>query len=70
MNSEKEPRRRSLYQMEAQIMGEGREWMRQRLQEEMQKEADRDGLIFPPQRTKDAPSAPAKNPPAHRRRRR
>jgi hypothetical protein len=58
MKSEKEARRRSLLEIETRIMEEGREWTRQRLQEELQKEAERDGEVFPPQRGKTAASAP------------
>lgn len=58
MKSEQETRRRSLLEIETQIMEEGREWTRQRLQAELQKEAERDGGVFPPQRGKAAASAP------------
>jgi hypothetical protein len=67
MNSDQE-RRRTLFEIEAQIMEEGREWTRKRLQEELQKEAERDGGIFPPQRPKAKTSAGGANATAHRRR--
>jgi hypothetical protein len=69
MNSDQE-RRRSLFEIEAQIMEEGREWTRRRLQEELQKEAERDGGIFPPQRPKAKTSAAGADATAHRRGRR
>ena len=43
-------RPRSLLEIELAVEAEGREWMRQRLQEELQKEADLHGGVFPPQR--------------------
>ena len=67
MNSEKEGFR-SLAAIENQIMEEGREWMRKRLEEELQKEAERAGGVFPPQRPKAKASAAAQNASAHRRR--
>jgi hypothetical protein len=57
-----------LYEIEQEVMAEGREWMKERLQEKLQKEADRDGEVFPPQRGKADPSAAATDAPAHRRR--
>lgn len=67
MNSEKEPRRRSLLEIETQIREEGREWTRQRLGEELQKEAERDGQVFPPQRPKAAASSRQNDASTHRR---
>lgn len=61
---------RSLREIEAQVWAEGQEWMRQRLQQELQKEADQRGRVFPPER----PAALARQSPdhalAHQRRRR
>jgi hypothetical protein len=34
---------------------EGREWTRQRLEQRLQEEADRQGGVFPPQRKKGSP---------------
>ena len=65
MNSE-EQRPRSLHEIELAVEAEGREWMRQRLEQELQKEADRHGGVFPPQRTKGRPSAKAQNAPTRR----
>jgi hypothetical protein len=43
--------------MELEVEVEGREWMRQRLEQKLQAEADREGRVFPPQRAKDQASA-------------
>jgi hypothetical protein len=56
--SDQPQRKRSLREIELEVEIEGREWMRQRLEEKLQKEADRDGAIFPPQPKKGAASAP------------
>lgn len=69
MNSE-QPRRRSLLEIETQILEEGREWARRRLEEELGKEAERDGGIFPPQPRKAVPSASKKDASGNRRRKR
>ena len=61
MNSETD-RPRSLREMEQAVEAEGREWMRRRLEAELQAEADRHGGVFPPQRTQD--SSPAAGDPA------
>ena len=67
MNSDQR-RRRSLFEIEAEIIEEGREWTRRRLQEELQKEAERDGGIFPPQRPTAKTSAPGTDAVTHQRR--
>ncbi len=69
MNSELQPPR-SLREIELAVEAEGREWMRQRLQQELQKEADLHGGVFPPQRPRRGASAKASDAAAHRRRRR
>jgi uncharacterized protein YdaU (DUF1376 family) len=48
----KKPGTRTLKEIELEVLAEGREWMRRRLEEELQKEAERDGRVFPPQRQK------------------
>ncbi len=58
MNTEHQPPR-SLREIELAVEAEGREWTRQRLQQELQKEADLHGGVFPPQRRADRASAPA-----------
>ncbi len=41
--SDKLQRTRTLREIELEVMAEGREWMRQRLGEKLQQEAERDG---------------------------
>jgi hypothetical protein len=43
---EREP---TLAEMEEEVLAEGREWMRQRLQQKLQERADRISQNFPPQ---------------------
>jgi len=47
----------TLREIELEVEAEGREWTRQRLQQRLQEEADRQGGVFPPQRTAGDPSA-------------
>ena len=54
-----QPRARSLREMEMEVLAEGREGMRQRLQQKLQSEADRQGGVFPPQRSQGLASAKA-----------
>lgn len=69
MSSEpKQPR--SLREIELAVEAEGREWMRQRLQQELQKEADLHGGVFPPQQPTGRASAKAPDATTHRRRNR
>lgn len=60
---------RSLWELEQEVLAEGREWMRQRLEAKMQAEADLHGGVFPPQPEKSASSAKRRDASAHRRRR-
>jgi hypothetical protein len=46
--SDQPQRKRTLREIELEVEAEGREWMRQRLEEKLQKEAERDGAVFPP----------------------
>ncbi len=48
MNPEPE-RPRTLREIEMEVMAEGREWTRQRLQHRLQEAADRQGGVFPPE---------------------
>ena len=57
MNSDK-PETRSLRDIELEVLEEGREWTRRRLEQRLQQEADRQGGVFPPQRSKS--TSPAK----------
>jgi hypothetical protein len=55
MNSDK-PAERSLREIELEVLEEGREWTRRRLEQRLQAEIDRQGGVFPPERKKGAPS--------------
>jgi hypothetical protein len=48
---------RTLKEIEEEVLAEGREWMRQRLEEKFKEEAEREGRVFPPQRAKSQASA-------------
>jgi hypothetical protein len=60
---------RSLREIEMEVLAEGREWTRRRLEERLQQEADRLGGVFPPQRSQGQASASRTDARAHRRRR-
>ena len=59
----------SLRAMELEVQAEGREWMRRRLEQKLQVQADRQGGGFPPKRTQGASSATGADAPAQRLRR-
>src|SRR5438067_13095588 len=61
---------RSLREIELEVLAEGREWTRRRLEQRLQEEADRQGGVFPPQRRKGASSAKGADAPAQCRRHR
>ena len=67
MNTE-QTRPRSLREIELEVEAEGREWTRQRLQQRLQAEADRHGVVFPPQRPAAGASAQPADADAHGRR--
>ena len=67
MNLDKKPER-SLREIEMEVLEEGREWTRRRLEQRLQEEANRHGGVFPPQRKKGAPSQAPTDAPAQRRR--
>jgi len=69
MNSEAQ-RVPSLREMELEVEIEGREWMRKRLEEKMQEQANRHGGVFPPERKKGVASSARDNASAQRVRRR
>jgi hypothetical protein len=50
--SDQPQRTRTLREIELEVYAEGREWMRQRLEEKLKQEAEREGRVFPPQPTK------------------
>ena len=66
--SDQAQRSRSLREIELEVEAEGREWTRRRLEERLQQEADRDGKVFPPQRTKSPASSDRMDGAKHRRR--
>ena len=41
----------SLKELEAEVLAEGREWTRQRLQQRLQAQAEKAGAVFPPAAT-------------------
>ena len=65
--NKKETHARSLREIELEVEAEGRDWMRRRLEKKLQKEADRDGAIFPPQPKKSTSSAATGNVAKNRR---
>lgn len=67
MSSESD-RGRSLQEIELEVLAEGREWMRQRLEQKLQEEANRRGGVFPPEPPRSSPSAKAHYDSAKRRR--
>lgn len=69
MDSETTPIR-SLREIEEETLAEGREWMRKRLQQKLQEEADRRGQVFPPEPTQGLAAAAPRVASAHQRRRR
>ncbi len=56
MNTEHE-QPRSLREIEMEVMAEGREWTRKRLEQRLQAEADRQGGVFPPEQQPGGASA-------------
>jgi hypothetical protein len=67
MNSDK-PAGRSLRDIELEVLEEGREWTRWRLEQRLQQEADRQGGVFPPQRSKGTSPTKRGDETAHGRR--
>ena len=66
--SDQVQRKLSLREIELEVEAEGREWMRRRLEERLQREADRDSAVFPPQPAQGASSSQKGAPAAHWRR--
>ena len=60
MNTEHE-QPRTLREIEMEVMAEGREWTRKRLQQRLQEEADRQGGVFPPKPKPGGASAQSSN---------
>jgi len=67
MDSDNKPVR-SLREIEMEVLEEGREWTRRRLEQRLQQAADRQGGVFPPQRSQGTSSAKRADGTAHRRR--
>jgi hypothetical protein len=65
MSSENQPVR-SLRAIEMEVLEEGREWTRRRLEQKLQEEATRHGGVFPPQRKKGPPPKAPDHASAHR----
>lgn len=61
MNSDEVPFR-SLRELEEEVLAEGREWMRKRLEQKLQEQAAGHGEVFPPE--PKAAVAPAQPPDA------
>src|SRR5213083_883316 len=61
---------RSLRDIELEVLAEGREWTRRRLEQKLQEEANRQGGVFPPEPPKDSAPAKAMDESAKRRGRR
>jgi hypothetical protein len=57
----------SLAQVEAEVMAEGREWTRKRMEERLQQLADTQGEVFPPKPKAGKASARATVSSGHRR---
>jgi hypothetical protein len=68
-NSEQEAGR-SLREIEVEVLAEGQEWMRQRLQQKLPQEADQHGRVFPPERPAALARQSPTDAPAHQRRHR
>jgi hypothetical protein len=62
-------RGRSLREIELEVLEEGREWTRQRLEQKLQEEANRQGGFFPPQQKERPAWAKAAHDSEKRRRR-
>ena len=58
-------RPRTLRELELEVEAEGREWMRRRLEEKVQAEANRHGGVFPPERTQSVASPTGADASAH-----
>lgn len=55
----------SLAEIEEEVLGEGQEWMRQRLQQKLQQQANDIGLPFPPGEPSPGASPETKTDAAH-----
>lgn len=62
------PKRSPLAEVEREVLAEGQEWMRQRLEHKLAELARKQGKLSPPKRPGDHPGAPVQDSPAHVRR--
>jgi len=69
MNSERSGPR-PLREIEQEVLEEGREWMRRRLQQKLQEQADQYGRVFPPEPAPPVAQSSPNDAPARRRRHR
>jgi hypothetical protein len=65
--SETMPSEPTLAQIEEEVLAEGREWMRQRLQQKLQERADRISQPFPPRGTAIGSASKKKTHPGEQR---
>lgn len=65
--SDQPQRTKTLREIELEVEAEGREWMRQRLEERLKQEAEREGRVFPPQPKKGQASPQRNHAPTNRR---
>ena len=65
MNSDNQEAR-GLREIEMEVLEEGREWTRRRLEQKLQAEINRQGGVFPPERKKGPPSQRKSDAPAQR----
>ena len=57
--------RNELRDMEVEVEAEGREWMRQRLEQKLQAQVESHGAVFPPERTQGPSSKAGRDAAAH-----
>lgn len=55
MDQQHKKRISPLYELEMEVLAEGREWMRRRYEEKLRKLADQQGRLSPPERSTDRP---------------
>lgn len=63
--NEPEKKFRSLAEIEEEVLAEGQEWMRQRLEQKLQEQATEIGAPFPPRQPSAGASAKASTDAAH-----
>lgn len=58
---ESEHRKSPLYEMEMEVLAEGREWMRRRYEQKLRERSDQQGRISPPEPSDNRPLPPDAN---------